>query len=50
MLRIYDDILTGAKAAKYWLLQGDPAYHTDADVVGSMNATPLLTIFGPSGI
>lgn len=50
MLRIYDDILTGAKAAKYWLLQGDPAYHTDADVVGSMNATPLLTIFGPGGI
>lgn len=47
-LRILDDIALGAKSALYWVMQGDPAYYTDADVVGSMNATPLLTLFGPN--
>jgi hypothetical protein len=31
-----------------WFHQGDPEWGSDADVVGSMNATPLLTIFGPN--
>lgn len=47
-LRILDDIALGAKSALYWAMQGDPAYYTDADVVASMNATPLLTLFGPN--
>ena len=46
--RVFDDILTGGKAALYWINQNDPAYYTDADVVPSMNATPLLTLFGPN--
>lgn len=48
--RIFNDILTGGKAALYWINQNDPAYQTDADVVPSMNATPLLTLFGPNTI
>ena len=49
-LRVLDDILTGVEAANIYLHQGDPAYHTDADVVASMNATPLLTLFGPGNV
>lgn len=48
--RVFDDLITGGKAAWYWLNQNDPAYYTDADVVPSMNATPLLTLFGPNTI
>ena len=48
--RIYDDVIAGTRAANLWLHQNDPAYHTDADVVGSMNATPLLTLFGLNSI
>lgn len=44
--RAFDDIITGGKAVWYWVNQNDPAYYTDADVVPSMNATPLLTLFG----
>ena len=44
--RAFDDIITGGKAVWYWINQNDPAYYTDSDVVPSMNATPLLTLFG----
>lgn len=48
--RVFDDLITGGKAAWYWVNQNDPAYYTDADVVPSMNATPLLTLFGPNTV
>lgn len=47
LLRILNDALLAGKAWEYWIGQASPAYRTDADVVGSMNATPLLTLFGP---
>lgn len=46
--RITEDVALGLDAWNMWIHQGDPDWASDADVVGSMNATPLLTIFGPN--
>lgn len=49
-LRVADDILLGAKAAWIWLNQNDPEMKSESDVWSQMNATPLLTLLGPSQV
>ena len=48
LLRIIDDLSYANIAWQLWLHKSDPTWATDADVVASMNATPLLTLFGPN--
>lgn len=45
--RVFDDMMLGARAAYIWLNQNDPAMKSESDVYSQMNATPLLTLFGP---
>ena len=46
--RLIEDLSYASTAWQLYFNREDPAYYTDADVVGSMNATPLLTFFGPN--
>jgi len=48
--RIFDDMMLGAEASWMWLNQNNPELKSEGDVIPSMNATPLLTLFGPSGV
>ena len=49
-LRIFDDMMLGAEASWMWLNQNNPELMSEGDVVPSMNATPLLTLFGPGSV
>lgn len=46
--RVVDDLGLAAKAWQTWFFQGNPEWQSDADIVASMNATPMLTLFGPN--
>ena len=46
-LRIFDDMMSGARSAYIWANQNDPEMKGEADVWSQMNATPLLTLLGP---
>lgn len=46
-LRIFDDMMLGARSAYIWANQNDPEMQGEADVWSQMNATPLLTLLGP---
>lgn len=48
LYRVFDDMLLGSRAAYIWLNQNDPEMKSEADVYSQMNATPLLTLIGPS--
>lgn len=45
--RVFDDLVLGAKAAYIWLNQNDPEMKGESEIYSQMNATPLLTLFGP---
>ena len=45
--RIFDDMLMAAHAAYIWANQNDPEMKSESEVYSQMNATPLLTLFGP---
>ena len=46
-LRIFNDMMLGARSAYIWANQNDPEMQGEADVWSQMNATPLLTLLGP---
>ena len=46
--RIFDDMMLAAKSAYIWLNQDDPEMKSESEVYSQMNATPLLTLFGPA--
>lgn len=46
-LRIFNDMMSGARSAYIWANQNDPEMKGEADVWSQMNATPLLTLLGP---
>lgn len=50
LFRVFDDFLLGAKAAWIWMNQNDPEMKSESDVWSQMNATPLLTLLGPSQV
>lgn len=45
--RLFDDLMMAAHASYIWLNQNDPEMKGESEVYSQMNATPLLTIFGP---
>lgn len=45
--RLFDDLMLASHAAYIWLNQNDPEMKGESEVYSQMNATPLLTIFGP---
>ena len=45
--RVFDDMMMGAQAAYIWLNQNDPEMKSESEIYSQMNATPLLTLFGP---
>lgn len=45
--RLFDDLMMAEHAAYIWLNQNDPEMKGESEVYSQMNATPLLTIFGP---
>lgn len=46
--RILQDMMLGSRAAYIWFNQDSPEMKSEFDVWSQMNATPLLTIFGPN--
>lgn len=49
-LRIFNDMMLGARSAYIWANQNDPEMQSEADVWSQMNATPLLTLLGPGTV
>ena len=47
LTRVFEDMMLGAKAAYIWANQNDPEMKSESEVYSQMNATPLLTLFGP---
>ena len=45
--RIFEDLMHAKDAAYIWLNQDSPEMRSEAETYSQMNATPLLTLFGP---
>lgn len=45
--RIFEDLMHGYDAAYIWMNQNSPEMRSEAETFSQMNATPLLTLFGP---
>ena len=45
--RIFEDLMHGYDAAYIWINQNSPEMRSEAETFSQMNATPLLTLFGP---
>jgi hypothetical protein len=45
--RIFEDAMHGWDAAYIWMNQNSPEMRSEAETYSQMNATPLLTLFGP---
>jgi len=48
--RVFEDLMHGYDAAYIWMNQNSPEMRSEAETFSQMNATPLLTLFGPGSV